>query len=209
MFGYHKAKRQKKRLLKATKELTHNQSRLEKENSAREKQLEIENQAAQKGHVNERAQEAKAHRLEARKEGRTYAEDVINREVPGLDPNKRSALQYEANRGINRSMQSANRKLLGDQSQKGIMGKGGVGYSQQRDLQKMAMDARGGVHRDLDKLNADIETKNRGAMFGIESGEANQAALDRQSALHELQMEEEKKRQRNLEKMLYKQFTRV
>ena len=118
-------------------------------------------------------------------------------------------MQYEANKGIQRSTQAANRKLLGDQASHGVVGKGGVGYAQQRDLQKMSTEAQSGVHRDLDKMNADLRLKNIAAIFAGEQGEASQAQLDKQLALDELNLNEEKKRQRAMEDQMNRLFSRL
>lgn len=159
--------------------------------------------------VEENYNQAKRDREEGRKSGRAYAEDVLNRQVTGLDPKKRSAMQYEANKGIQRTLQGANRKLLGDQGQRGIVGKGGVGYAQQRDLQRAGVDAQSGVTRDLDKLDSDLSLKKLAAMFNIEQGEASQNQLDRQMALDELHLSNERKRQRGIEDKLNKLFSRI
>ena len=159
--------------------------------------------------VADKTNQAKTDRKQGYAEGRERAEELYSRDVQGLDPVKRQAMQYEANKGIQRSQQQANRKLLGDQATRGIMGKSGVGYSQQRDLQRMAMDANAGVHRDLDKLDADQRNKNRAAMFGIEQGEASQNQLDKQMALDEIRLGDERKRQRQFDDQFYKQFMRL
>lgn len=176
---------------------------------AQEAQKEADASALQDKQVAEKSQKAKQDRIQARAEGREYSKDVLNQEMQGLDPVKRQAMQYEANKGIQRSMQQANRKLLGEQSLHGIGGKSGVGYAQQRDLQRMASEAQGGVHRDLDKLDRDLALKKLAASFNIEQGEASQAQLDKQLALDELQLAEERKRQRFFEDQANKQFSRV
>ena len=204
MFGHHKARRAKRRLKEEKAELDKQQSDF-KNDPEREKQAS-EMQSKQ---VAEKTAQAKADRTAAREEGRKYAEDIMSRDVQGLDPKRKAAMQYEANKGIQRSMQSANRKLLGDQSQRGIVGKGGVGYAQQRDLQRMAMDAQGQVQRDVDKLNEDQRMRNRAAMHTIESGEASQQQLDKQMALDELQLADEKKRQREFEDKFHRIFSRI
>lgn len=205
MFGHHKRKREKKRLKKERADLEKQKQNIEAGSPQREK----EHADYQKSKVAEDVIQAKDDRKKAREEGRIYAEDVLNRDVEGLDPAKRQAMQFEANKGIQRSMQSANRKLLGEQSQHGIVGKGGVGYAQQRDLNKMGMEAQAGVHRDLDKLNSDLALKKIAAMFNIEQGEASQAQLDKQLAIDEMKLNDERKRQRIFEDQYNRMFTRV
>lgn len=206
MFGYHKAKREKKRLKRQVEDFAAKQKAYEAGAPQREKEAED----YKKSQVAEKTAQSAEDRKKAHAEGRQRVKDLYNDPtIEGLDPAKRQALQYEANKGIQRSMQSANRKLLGDQASHGIVGKGGVGYAQQRDLQKLGTEAQAGVHRDLDKMNADLRLKNIAAIFAGEQGEASQAQLDKQLALDELNLNEEKKRQRLLEDQIYRQFTRV
>lgn len=205
MFGHHKRKRQRKEIKLARKELKRERALFESQKPELERQEE-ENIQSQIG-VN--AAESKKARDVARQEGRKYAEDVISRDVQGLTPAQRNAMQYEANKNIQRAHQSANRQLLGEQSRHGIVGKGGVGYAQQRDLQRLANDARGQSQRDLERLNADLALKKLAAMFNIEQGEATQSQLDRQLAADELRLGQERKRQRNYEEQFNRLFSRV
>jgi len=169
---------------------------------------DAEASAMQDYQVSQKAQKSKEDRVKARAEGREYSKDVLGQQMEGLDPVKRQAMQYEANKGIQRSMQQANRKLLGDQGMRGIRGNSGVGYAQQRDLQRMASEAQGGVHRDLDKLDSDLAMKKLAAAFNIEQGEASQSQIDKQMALDELQLGEERRRQRFFEDQAYNQYNR-
>lgn len=159
--------------------------------------------------ANERARQMGEDRKASREEGKKYAEEVLSRDIQGLDPKKRSAMEYEANKNIQRQHQSANRKLLGEQSRHGIVGQGGVGYAQQRDLQRLANEGYGQTSRDLDKLDADLALKKLAAMFNIEQGEATQAQLDKQMAIDELKLDDELRRQRNYEDQVNRLFSRV
>lgn len=204
MFGHHKAKRQKKRM-KAQQAAFDQEKEAWKNDPIREKEAsDLQNQQ-----VADKSAQSKADRATAREEGRADTEAFLNKDIQGLDPVKRQAMQYEANKGIQRSQQSANRKLLGDQATHGIVGKGGVGYAQQRDLQKLGMEAKSGVHRDLDKLNSDLALKKKAAIFAGGEGHASQTQLDKQLAVDELQLADERKRQRKFEDDFYKQFSRV
>ena len=206
MFGHHKRNREKRKLKKENENLVNKQKAWEAGSSQREKEMEAEKEAK----TAEKAAKSAEERKKSYAEGRKRVQDLYNDQtIEGLNPEKRQALQYEANKGIQRSMQSANRKLLGDQASHGVVGKGGVGYAQQRDLQKLGTEAQAGVHRDLDKMNADLRMKNIAAIFAGEQGEASQAQLDKQLALDELNLNEEKKRQKMLEDQIYRQFTRV
>lgn len=205
MFGHHARRREQKRQKESRLKLKESKKRFEAQNPERLRQEDIYN----KQKMEENVSSAGTEREKARSKGREYAAEVMGRKVEGLDPNQRKAMQYEANRGIQRGTETANRELLGNQAKRGIVGKGGVGYAQQRELQKLASEARGGVHRDLDKLNADMMEKRRAQEFGIESGEAAQHQLDRQIAQDEINLEKERKRQREFEDRFYQQFSRV
>lgn len=203
MFGRIRRKREEKR------DKRDYQNRLmDSANKKRQAEEQIrEQQIKQEAPI--RAQQASDDRKRAYEEGRKRAEELFSRDVQGLNPEKRKALQYEAMRGIDRSAETANRKLLGEQGRHGIVGKGGVGYAQQKDLNRMQQEAQAGVVRDLDKLDADLALKKLAAMFNIEQGEASQAQLDKQLALDELNLQEERRRQRFFEDQFNKQFSRV
>ncbi len=205
MFGRHRREREENRLNKQKMEFNQQKQDFAKNTPQREREeFDLRNELA-----SQKAQQAKSERKNAFNEGITQGEEFFKKDIEGLNPQKRKALQYEASRNLDRGMETANRKLLGDQSQRGIVGKGGVGYAQQRELQRMAMDAQGGIHRDLDKLDADLKNKNRAALFGIGQGEAAQTALDRQLAADELQLDAERKRQRTFEDQFNRLFSRV
>lgn len=206
MFGHHKAKREKRRLKREKEAFADQQKQWDAGSIQREK----EHSERQKSQVEEKAADAKKTREEGYAAGRKRVEDLYNdQNIKGLSDEKRNAMQYEANKAIQRSHQSANRKLLGDQSMRGIGGQGGVGYAQQKDLLKLANEAQGGVHRDLDKLNEDLRMKNIAAIFAGEQGEASQYQLDKQLALDELKLDDERKRQRQFEDQFSKLFSRI
>lgn len=206
MFGYHKAKREKKRMKRQMDDLKKQQQGFSKEQQAYDQQQK-ENQKAQAA---ESAKQSAEDRKKAYAEGRQRVMDLYNDpSITGLDPEKKKAMQYEANKQIQRQHQSANRRLLGDQGAHGIVGKGGVGYAQQRDLQRLADENYGQAKRDITKLDADQRMKNLAAIFAGEQGEAAQAQLDKQIALDELRLDEEKKRQRMFEDQFNRLFSRV
>lgn len=159
--------------------------------------------------IDKRVEKAKQERSASREEGWKHGEDVMSRKTQGLDPDSRRALQYEAQKGIQRNMQSANRRLLGDQGQRGIGNKSGVAFAQQLELEKAGRDARGAAQRDLTKLDKDLELKNKAAIFNISQGEAAQTNLDRQRASDELQLYEERKRARAIEDKLNNLMSRI
>jgi hypothetical protein len=205
MFGHHKRKRERKKLKRQKAELEQDKKSWEDQSPERQK----EQSDFQKSQAQEKTDQAKEDRKKGREEGRQYAEELFNRDIEGLNPKKKAALQYEANKQVQRQHQSANRKLLGDQSMHGIVGKGGVGYAQQRDLQKVANEAQGQATRDIDKLDADLAMKKLAAMFNIEQGEAAQTQLDKQLALDELKLDDEKKRQKYFEDQFNRLFSRI
>ena len=204
MFGYHQQKREKRRF-KREKDYLNQEKEAWEKNSPERERMESE---AQKKHVEERVAHAKAERKSGAEEGRADTEAFLNKHVEGLDHEARKALQYEAEKGIQRSHQAATRKLLGEQGQRGIMGKSGVAYAQHRDLQKLANEARGASARDLTKIDRDLALKKQAAIFAGGQGEAAQRNIDRDLAMQELDYANEKKRQRNFEDQIYKQYNR-
>ena len=202
MFGHHKAKREKRRMKREQESF--NQQKNDWENQAPEREKQFNEQRKQQ--VGEKVAQTEATRNTAREKGRNDLKNFLKEDVEGLDPKHKQALQYEANKGIKRSYQNANRKLLGEQSQNGIGGQGGVGFSQQMTLQDMARQNQGQVTRDVNKLDHDIALKRQAQIFAGGEGEAAQALLDNQIAEDELSLMDEKKRQRSLEDQFYKQY---
>ncbi len=195
----------KKKLEKQKAELEFDKKQLDIQKPAMETEADIANKAQ----ANKNALESKKLRKEGREEGREDAKKFFSQDIEGLSPEKRSALQYEANKGIQRGVQGAHRKLLGEQGQRGIAGRSGVGYAQQKDLLRSGEQAKGQVHRDLDKLNSDLSMKKLAAMYAGGEGEASQSQLDKQMAIDEMNLAEEKRRQREFENQMYKMFSRV
>jgi hypothetical protein len=156
--------------------------------------------------VSEDVEESKNARNQARGEGERRAEQIFSKQYTGLSPEERGALQSEANKHIHRHFQTENRNLLGEQSRRGILGKGGIGFAQQKELQRLASEARGESERDINKL--DIEQRNRKMLgtVGLAEGEAAQNALDRQLAENRYDHEEERKRARRNEEMANRNY---
>ena len=202
MFGHHKAKREKRRMKREQESFT--QQKTDWENQAPEREKQFNEQRKQQ--VGEKVAQTEATRTAAREKGRNDLKNFLKEDVQGLDPQHKQALQYEANKGIKRSYQNANRKLLGEQSQNGIGGQGGVGFAQQMTLQDMARQNQGQVTRDVNKLDHDVALKRQAQIFAGGEGEAAQSLLDNQIAEDELSLMDEKKRQRSLEDQFYKQY---
>lgn len=159
--------------------------------------------------ANERARQMAENRKNDLLEGRKYAEESLNRDFQGLAPEKRAALQFEGNKNVERQHMAANRQLLGEQAQRGILPKSGVRFAQQKELQRLANEGYGQVHRDLEKLNADLAMKKLAAAINLEQGSAAQSQLDRQMAIDELRLEEEMARQRRQEDKVNRLFSRL
>lgn len=205
MFGHHKRKRERKQLEADKKNLTNEKKTFEKSKPAARREI----QKYEEENVAERATKSAEERRKAREEGRAYAKDVLNQRPEGLSEKRKNALQYEANSMIDRGHQQADRKLLGEHSRRGIVGNSGVGYAQRRDLTRMANESRGQAQRDIEKLDEDMSLKKIAAMFNVEQGEAAQSQLDRQLALDELQLSDERRRQRAIEERNTQLFNRV
>jgi hypothetical protein len=214
MFGYHRAKRQRKKLKKEVEAFNKQKQQMEAQKPP-PPPVPVEVTKPKTEHeekrdfVTERARESAEDRAKAREEGRKYAEEVFRRPIEGLSDAERKAMQLEAHQQIKRSHQSANRRLLGEQSRHGIIGRGGVGYAQQRDLQKLADEAHGAALRDREKLDRDLKLRNRVGMVTLEQGEAAQNQIDRQLAIDELEMNNEKKRQKRYEDQINRLFSRI
>lgn len=157
--------------------------------------------------IQKRAEEEKQARHTGFEEGRKRTEEFINRDVQGLTPEHRRAIQGGAIKNIKRNMQGANRRLLAQQGARGI--RGGAAYAQQADLQRAENDARGQTERDITQLDADMKLRKLATQFAGAQGEAAQSSMDRQVAADELKLNEERKRQRQIEARANRLFNRV
>ena len=159
--------------------------------------------------IKQTAENSKTQRHQAREEGVKWGEEFFNRPVSGLAPEKKKAMQYEAQRQAQRQLQSANRHLLGEQGRRGITGNSGIAYAQQRDLRRVGDEVTNQALRDVEKLDADMQMKKIAALFNVGQGEATQAQLDQQRAEDELRLAEDRKRQKRLEDFAYQQYSRI
>jgi len=205
MFGHIKAKRQKKKNKQAAEDLKRQQDQFSEATKAREAQ----ESADMEKRADEKAQKSKEERGVARKEGEEYMNEFFSKPQEGLTPDQKRSMQFEAKKQIQRGEQAAQRKMLGNQGMRGITGKSGVAYAQQRDLNRQAQEAHGAANRDISKYDYDVALKKQAAKYSGIQGEAAQSQLDKQMALDELKLENERKRQRQLEDQYYQQFTRV
>jgi hypothetical protein len=173
--------------------------------SKREEEQAIKNKAT----IAERKKEQEASGEAAYQKGVKRGEELFASDTKGLRPDQKNALQYEANAGINRGLETANRKLLGEQGRRGIMGKSGVGYAQQRDLMRTAEEARQGADRDLTKLDADLALKKQAALYAGGSGAEAQDTLRDQLLRDEIINEEERRNNKKYLQKYEELFTRV
>jgi len=203
MFGYHKARRERRRAKREAENLKKEQEAWSPQKLEAQRQ---QNQAL-KDQAYEETKKMEQIRDTARQKGKARAEEVFSRDVQGLTPEQKKNMESTAQRRLNRDMQGYERKLLAQQGRQGI--KGGAAYAQQADLARIGADAQGQYQRDLSQLDSDLSLKKLAAMFNIEEGEAAQAQLDRQLAIDEANLENERIRQRWIEDQYNRLFTKV
>jgi len=199
MFGYHKAKREKKKAKKAQEQARQEIERMSQQQPAYDEKV--------KESAAEQAQQFREEREQGRQRGREYGEELIGRDIQGLTPTQRRSMEESAQKKLNRESQGLQRRLLAQQGSRGV--KGGAAYAQQADLARATGEAQQQYMRDIDQMDADIALKKLGALFGIEQGEAAQSLLDRQLALDMARMDDERKRQRPYESKFNDYFSRV
>lgn len=200
MFGHHKRQRERKRIKREKASLANERSMWEAQQperergakEAQEKQLEQDYGAATK------------RRREAEMTGREDLRKFLGQDVEGLTPKQRQIMQFEANRNINNAFEKEHRNLQGEQARRGLVGKGGIAYAQNRNLEKIGEEARGQSTRDLHRLDADLALKKLAAIFTGGKGEAAQSQLDRQTAQDQLELADEKKRLKDWEYQMRK-----
>ncbi len=161
------------------------------EGRKRDNKREMQNLAAEKAGIRQSSQEESAYRTADTQRGRQDAQNFFSQEQKGLTDKQRNAMQYEGERQIDREHEKARRSLLGQQSQRGVGGKSGIGYAQQKDLHNMASEARGAVTRGVQLADADQALKKQAAIYAGGQGESALSALDRQSAQDDLRYRQE------------------
>lgn len=203
MFGYHKAKREKKRAKREREALQADIERLK-----REQQIDpVKEQQTIQEQINQTANEQKERDKIAREEGKKYADEVLSREYEGLTKHQRGSLQESADAQINRDIQGYEKKLLAQQGRRGV--RGGAAYAQKQDLARMGTEAQTQMQRDLSTLDADLALKKLAAAYNIEQGEVGQEALRQQMARDTLKSYDERKYQKWLTEQANKLFQRV
>jgi hypothetical protein len=169
--------------------MAYNKSYLE--GRKRDNRREVQNLAAEKAGIKQNAQEESSYRAADTQRGRQDAQNFFNQEQKGLTDKQRNAMQYEGERQIDREHEKARQSLLGQQGQRGVGGRSGIGYAQQKDLHNMASEARGAVTRGVQLADADQALKKQAAIYAGGQGESALSALDRQSAQDDLRYRQE------------------
>lgn len=203
MFGYHKAKRERKRAKREKSALQDEINNLKKQQMTDP----VQEQKTHQAQVNEIANEQKTRDRVARDEGRAYADEVLSREYTGLGDTQRRSLQESANSQINRDIQGYEKKILAQQGRRGV--RGGAAYAQQQDLARLGTEAQQQMQRDLSTLDADLALKKLAAAYNIEQGEVGQETLRQQSARDILGSYDQKKYQKWLADQANKLFQRI
>jgi hypothetical protein len=205
MFGYHKAKREKKRAKREREALQQEIDLLKQE---REKQPSgIEEHRTHQEQINEIAKEQKERDKIAQQEGRERAEELLNRDYKGLGDVQRRSLQESANSQINKDIQGYEKRLLAQQGRRGV--KGGAAYAQQQDLARLGTEAQQQMQRDLSVLDADLALKKLAAAYNVEQGEVGQEALRQQMARDVLSSYDQKRYNKWLAEQANRLFQRI
>lgn len=127
----------------------------------------------------------------------------------GFSPEQARAMQYEAHKGIQRQAQAAQRNILGEQGQRGIGGRSGIGYAQQRDLNRGYAAQHGQAQRDFERLNAEQRLANVGAGTAYEAGEKSRLGTDWETELEREERRKYREANPNYAKEAYQQFMRM
>ena len=142
--------------------------------------------------------------------GSVYGEEVRNRAIhnlqttPGFRPEQAAAMQHEAYKNAQRMGQASQRALLGEQSQRGIGGRSGIGYAQQRDINRGVAAQQAQSLRDFQRLNAE-----QGTAIGAAGEAARYGAESRMDTDIESQSEEEERRKYRLANPNSQQFMKI
>lgn len=157
--------------------------------------------------VNQLADDQKKRDQIARQEGRLESDDYLNREYKGLGTQQRNNLQETANAQIARDIQGYDKRLLGQQGKRGVMG--GAAYAQRADLARIGTEAQQQVQRDISSLDAEAAKQKLAQAYNIETGAVGQEAFRQQGAKDLLENNEQKKYQKWLTEQANKLFQRV
>ena len=203
MFGYHKARREKKRAKREKLAMQDEVNRLKQEKLVDP----VQEQKTHQTQVNQVADEQRGRDLEAQQKGTQRFDELMNRGYKGLEDTQRRALQESANSQINKDIQGYEKKILAQQGRRGV--KGGAAFAQQQDLARLGTEAQQQMQRDLSTLDADLVLRKIAAAYNVEQGEVGQEALRQQMARDTLGSYDQKKYQKWLAEQANRLFQRV
>lgn len=203
MFGYHKARREKKRAKREKLAMQEEVNRLKQEKLVDP----VQEQKTHQEQVNQISNEQLGRDQQAQQRGTERFDELMNRGYKGLEDTQRRSLQESANSQINKDIQGYEKKILAQQGRRGV--KGGAAYAQQRDLAQLGTEAQQQMQRDLSTLDADLVLRKIAAAYNVEQGEVGQEALRQQMARDTLGSYDQKKYQKWLAEQANKLFQRI
>jgi hypothetical protein len=124
--------------------------------------------------------------------------------TPGFRPEQAAAMKHEAYKLAQRQGQMNQRALLGEQSQRGIGGRSGIGYAQQRDVNRGVAAQQAQSLRDFQRLNAEQGTALAAAGYAAGEGEKSRMETDIES-----EREAERRRKYQLANPPTQQFMKI
>lgn len=190
MFGYHKAKREKKRAKRQQQALQSEINNLKQRQNADP----VQEQKTHQAQINEVAADQRQRDLEAQQRGDQRYQDLRSQYSNGLEDKQRRVLQESANAQINRDIQGYEKKLLAQQGRRGV--KGGAAFAQQQDLARLGSEAQQQMQRDLSVLDSELAMRQAAAAYNVQQGEIAQEALRNQMAKDTLESYDQRKYQK-------------
>lgn len=189
--------------------LTTNKNRNRERKRARSLQSELNRVRSEEGpDQNAVRQQANVHATqmrqtanEGREEGRKRGEEFNKRQFSGLSAEERNRHESDASRRINREVQRNQRELIGKQGHHGL--RGGSAYAQKADLARLGHEAHNEAQSAIRGMDSDLALKNKANQFAIEEGGAAENVLNHQSAVDQINLQNERKRQRRNEASLF------
>jgi hypothetical protein len=190
MFGYHKAKREKRRAKRQQQALQSEINNLKQRQNADP----VQEQKTHQAQINEVAADQRERDLEAQQRGDQRYQDLRSQYSKGLEDKQRRVLQESANSQINRDIQGYEKKLLAQQGRRGV--KGGAAFAQQQDLARLGSEAQQQMQRDLSVLDSELAMRQAAAAYNVQQGEIAQEALRNQMAKDTLESYDQRKYQK-------------
>lgn len=135
---------------------------------------------------------------------RQYADELLNRDVQGLSPQRRQQMLDAGQFNLSRDLQNSQRKLVSGQGRMGM--RGGIAYAQRADLARMGQEARAGIESDVNRLDADMAMKKLAAMIAMEQGERGLAASAYDRSRAEVTAEENRRQNQLALDMLLRRY---